>query len=292
MADLIEQLSLTITSSTAELNGDLIWFYRQQTPVGIENSPTVLFLHGVPTTSLSWTGVIPPVAAAGWRSIAPDWIGLGGSSKPNQRDFAYTPAAYLAALTAFIETMQIGKLAIVAQGFLGTIGIQYALQNPDKIDRLSIVGAPMIATKKLPWPLQQLNLPWLGEVLCQDPLMSEKIMEKGCQLVIEEEFLAQYRRPFLKSSDAGFALLAIVRNLQIAAVTTEISQGLAQATFPVQLIWGAKDPWLSIEQAQTAVKSIPKGELFTIAEAAHYPQEHCYPQLSEVLINFLKRSVF
>ncbi len=284
MADLIEQLSLAID--------DLSWFYRQQAPVGVKNPPTVLFLHGVPTTSLSWTGAIPKVAAAGWRGIAPDWIGLGSSSKPDQRDFAYTPAAYLDALTAFIETMHIDQLAIVAQGFLGTVGIQYALQNPDKIDRLSIVGAPITTTQKLPWPLQQLNLPLLGEVLCQDPLMSEKIMEKGCQRVIEEEFLAQYRRPFLKSSDAGFALLAIVRNLQIAVVTTEISQGLATAPFPVQLIWGANDPWLSIEQAQSAVKLIPKGELFTLAEAAHYPQEHCYPQLSEGLINFLKRTVF
>jgi pimeloyl-ACP methyl ester carboxylesterase len=110
--------------------------------------------------------------------------------------------------------------------------------------------------------------------------------------VIEEEYLAQYRRPFLKSSDAGFALLAAIRNLQIGAVTTEISQGLTTAPFPVQLIWGANDPWLPIEQAQAAVKSIPKGELATIAEGAHYPQEHCYPQLSEVLINFLKRTVF
>jgi pimeloyl-ACP methyl ester carboxylesterase len=284
MADLIEQSSLAI--------GDLTWFYRQQAPIGVENPPTVLFLHGVPTTSLSWTGVMPKVAEAGWRGITPDWIGLGGSSTPDKRDFAYTPAAYLTALTAFIEKMELGKIVIVAQGFLGTVGIQYAFRNPDRIDRLSIIGAPITATKQLPWPLQQINLPLLGEVLCQDPLMSEKIMEKGCKLVIEEEFLAQYRRPFLKSSDAGFALLAIIRNLQIAAVTQEISQSLATAPFPVQLIWGANDPWLPIEQAQVAVKSIPKGELATIEEGAHYPQEHCYPQISELLINFLKRTVF
>jgi pimeloyl-ACP methyl ester carboxylesterase len=284
MADLIEQSSVTI--------GDLSWYYRQQVPVGVENPPTVLFLHGVPTTSLSWTGVIPKVAEAGWRGIAPDWIGLGGSSKPNQREFAYTPAAYLTALTAFIEKMQLEKVVIVAQGFLGTVGIQYALQHPDRIDRLTIVGAPIIAMKKLPWPLQQLNLPLLGEILSQDPLMSEKIMEKGCQLVIAEEFLAQYRRPFLKSSDAGFAMLDIIRNLQLAAVTNEISQGLTSAPFPVQLIWGANDPWLSIEQAQSALKSIPKGEIFALNDGAHYPQEHCYPQMSDVLINFLKRTVF
>ncbi len=284
MADLIEQSSLAI--------GDLSWFYRQQVPVGIENPPTVLFLHGVPTTSLSWTGVIPKVAEAGWRGIAPDWIGLGGSSTPDKRDFAYTSTAYLEALTAFLEKMQLGKVAIVAQGFLGTVGIQYALRNPDQIDRLTIIGAPITATKQLPWPLQQINLPLLGEVLCQDPLMSEKIMEKGCKLVVEEEYLAQYRRPFLKSSDAGFALLAVVRNLQIAAATTEISSGLATAPFPVQLIWGEKDPWLPLEQAQAAVKLIPKGELATLPEGAHYPQEHCYPQISELLINFLKRTVF
>jgi pimeloyl-ACP methyl ester carboxylesterase len=191
-----------------------------------------------------------------------------------------------------IQTLEIERLTIVAQGFLGTVGIQYALKYPDQIDRLSIVGAPISPTKKLPWPLQQLNLPLLGEVLCQDPLTSEKIMEKGCKFVILEEFLKKYRQPFLKGSDAGFALLAIIRNLQIAAVSAEISQGLSQAPFPVQLIWGAKDPWLPIELAQTVVKSIPQGELATIAEAAHYPQEHWYPQLADLLIDFLKRTVF
>jgi pimeloyl-ACP methyl ester carboxylesterase len=117
-------------------------------------------------------------------------------------------------------------------------------------------------------------------------------MEKGCKFVILEEFLQKYRQPFLKSSDAGFALLAIIRNLQIATVTAEIEQGLSQAPFPVQLIWGANDPWLPIELAQTIVKTIPKGELATIDAAAHYPQEHWYPQLADLLVNFLKRTVF
>jgi pimeloyl-ACP methyl ester carboxylesterase len=283
MVDTITQADLTI--------GNLSWHYRQQAPQGVTAPPVALLLHGVPITSLSWTGIMPQLASAGWHCVAPDWIGLGGSSKPQKQDFPYTPVAYLEALSAFIDKMAIQKMAIVAQGFLGSVGIQYALQYPEKVDRLTILSSPIFPVNSLPWPLRKLSLPVAGEMLCQDPLSSERILEKGCKFVIPEELLQEYRRPFVKSSDPGFALLEIMRNLQIAKVSQEISEGLSQAPFPVQVIWGEKDPWLDMEMATQATKSIPQGEFRAIDTAGHYPQEHFYPQIGDLLVNFLKRRI-
>jgi pimeloyl-ACP methyl ester carboxylesterase len=273
MVDTITQADLTI--------GKLSWHYRQQAPQGVTAPPVALLLHGVPTTSLSWTGIMPQIASAGWHCVAPDWIGLGGSSKPQKQDFPYTPVAYLEAISAFIDKMAIQKMAIVVQGFLGSVGIQYALQYPEKVDRLAIIGSPFFRVNSLPWPLRKLSLPLAGEMLCQDPLSSERILE----------FLQEYRRPFVKSSDPGFALLEIMRNLQIAKVSQEISAGLSQAPFPVQVIWGEKDPWLDMDVAKQSMKSIPQGEFRAIDTAAHYPQEHFYPQIGDLLVNFLKRRI-
>jgi pimeloyl-ACP methyl ester carboxylesterase len=293
MADSIRANAQASANAQADLTiGNLSWHYRQQAPAGVTTPPVALFLHGVPITSLSWTGVIPKVAEAGWRCVAPDWIGLGGSSKPQKQDFPYTPEAYLEALSAFIDAMEIEKMAIVAQGFLGSVGIQYALKYPEKVDRLTIVSAPIFPVNPMPWPLRKLGLPVAGEMLCQDPLSSERILEKGCKFVILEEFLQEYRRPFTKSSDPGFALLAIMRNIQVAKVSQEISVGLSQATFPVQVIWGEKDPWLDVDVAKQATKLIPKGEFKAIDTAGHYPQEHFYDQIGDLLVNFLKRTVF
>lgn len=263
--------------------GKLEWFYRQLNPLGGNDPKTVVLLHGVPSQSLSWTGLMLPLADRGLRSIAPDWIGFGGSSKPDKFDFPYTPEAFLTALDDFLDSLDLDQFSLVVQGFLGTVGIQYAIRNPDRVSKLAILNAPLTPEAKLPWKLQQLGLPLVGDMLTQDPLTVDRTLEAGCKFVIPDEYLKVYRRPFLKSSDAGRSLLATIRNLKLTESLTEISAGLPNLDVPIQILWGINDPWLDIIQAETCVKSLKQGELIKIPEAAHYPQEHWYSQISPSL---------
>jgi pimeloyl-ACP methyl ester carboxylesterase len=272
--------------------GKLEWSYRSQKPIGTADAPVVVFLHGLPATSLMWTGVMPLVAEAGWQSIAPDWIGFGDSSKNERDEFDYKTDTFIAALTEFLNALNIDSCALVVQGFLGTMGIQFALRNPTRIDRLAILNAPLAANIKLPWTMKRWGLPLIGEAFGQDPLSIDSTLEKGCKFIIEEPILKQYRQPYLRSSDAGRSLVATVANLQLERNITEVSNGLKTAPFPIRLVWGINDPWLSIEPAREIVKVIPKAELTEIIEAAHYPQEHWYPQVGGAIVNFLKRTIF
>ena len=279
-----------ITKNTIKV-GSLEWFYGELAPVGGDNPPTVILLHGLPAQSLTWTGLMPPFAEQGIRSIAPDWIGFGNSSKPDKRDFGYTPDAFLTALSDLVESLNVDRFSLVVQGFLGTVGIQYALRNANRIDRLVILNAPLATGIKLPWQLQQLGLPVAGEMLVQDPLSVERTLEAGCKRVIEDQYLEAYRKPYLKSSAPGRALLATIRNLRLGEVLTEIATGLPTLDLPIQIIWGAADPWLDIAQAQAIVKSLKQGELVTLPTAAHYPQEHWYAEMKAPMMQFLRRKV-
>jgi len=269
--------------------GSLKWFYRQTKPLGRSDKLPVLLLHGIPSQSFSWTQVMPALADKGYTSIAPDWIGCGFSAKPDRRDFAYTPDAFLQALAGFIEKLELEKFSLVGQGFLGSVGIQYALRHPEKIERLAIVGAPVSPEAKLPWKLQQLGLPFVGDMLTQDPLLVDRTLEGGSGYAISDEDLDVYRRPFLKSSDVGRSLLATVRNLQIPQIGAEIATGLQQWEQPTLIVWGVKDPWLPVSQAEQLKAAMPNAELVKIEEAGHYPQEHCSEKVSDALIGFLRR---
>jgi pimeloyl-ACP methyl ester carboxylesterase len=269
--------------------GSLEWFYGELSPVGSENPQTAILLHGLPAQSLTWTGLMPPLAENGIRSIAPDWIGFGNSSKPEQRDFAYTPDAFVAAFAELIDALSVDRVSLVVQGFLGTVGIQYAIRYPNRVDKLVILNAPLMTGAKLPWQLQQLGLPIAGEMLTQDPLSVERTLEAGCKVVIEDEYLEVYRKPYLKSSAPGRSLLATIRNLRLAASLAEISTGLPQLDLPIQILWGTNDTWLDLSQAEACVKSLKQGELVTLPTAAHYPQEHWYAEIKELLIPFLCR---
>lgn len=269
--------------------GSLEWFYGELSPTGWENPQAAILLHGLPAQSLTWTGLMPPLAENGIRSIAPDWIGFGNSSKPEQRDFAYTPDAFLNAFSELVDSLSLDRFSLVVQGFLGTVGIQYALRNPDRIDKLVILNAPLTPGVKLPWQLQQLGLPVAGEMLTQDPLSVERTLEAGSKMVIEDKYLEAYRKPYLKSSAPGRSLLATIRNLRLAEALKEISTGLPTLDIPIQILWGVNDSWLDLAQAEACVKSLKQGELIKLPTAAHYPQEHWYAEIKAPVIQFLRR---
>jgi pimeloyl-ACP methyl ester carboxylesterase len=277
---------ITKTSITV---GSLEWFYRELAPVGWENPQTAILLHGLPAQSLTWTGLMPPLAENGIRTIAPDWIGFGNSSKPDKGDFGYTPDAFVAALGELIDSLSLDRVSLVIQGFLGSVGIQYAIRYPERIDKLVILNTPLTTAAKLPWTIKQLGLPVAGEMLTQDPLAVERTLEAGCKCVIEDKYLEVYRKPYLKSSAPGRSHLATIRNLRLAASLTEISTGLAKLDIPIQILWGLNDPWLDLAQAEACLKSLKQGELVTLPTAAHYPQEHWYAEIKESLIPFLRR---
>ncbi|MGG6264491.1 alpha/beta fold hydrolase [Leptolyngbya sp. AN03gr2] len=265
--------------------GSLNWCYREAEPMNPSRTPVIL-LHGLVSQGYSWRNVLPNLAEEGFRAIAPDWIGCGYSSMPDRRDFAYTPDAFIEALEALIAQFGFEKVSIVSQGFLGSVGIQYALRHPEQVERLAIFNCPIAQDAKLPWKLKQMGIPLVGDMMTQDPLLVDRTLEGAGGYRIEDEDLDVYRRPWLKTSDVGRSLLAIIQNLQLKQVTAEIESGLANWQNPLLIGWGKRDPWLSIDLAKSF-----RSQLVELDEVGHYPQEDWHEKVSEVLIPFLKQQI-
>jgi haloalkane dehalogenase len=281
-----------ITENTIAI-ADLNWFYREvsselASQLAAERSPVVL-LHGLPSQSLTWSSLLELLGEQGWRAIAPDWIGSGFSSKPEKREFAYTPEVYLQALGDFLSALELPKISLIVQGFLASVGIQYALRHPEQIDRLIILNTPLTPTVKLPWLMQQWTIPFLGDMVTQDPLLIDRTLEGGSGFVISDARLDIYRKPFLKTSASGRALLTTTKNLNFAKTLTEVETGLKQWQKPTLLIWGMQDPWLTLDPVEALVAQNPQLELFKLPEAKHYPQEHWPQEIGEAVIRFLRR---
>jgi pimeloyl-ACP methyl ester carboxylesterase len=269
--------------------GSVTWFYREALPVNETDKPPILFLHGLPSQSYGWKEVMEALADQGFRSIAPDWLGFGFSDKPDKRDFAYTPTAYVEALKAFITALELPPVHLVVQGFLGSVGLSYALAHRDRIERLAILNAPIMPEAKLPWRIRQLGIPLVGDMLTQDPLLVDRTLEGGGMYQVSDDDLDVYRRPFLKSSDAGRSLLAAVQKLQLPKATAEISTGFKDWENPIVVIWGLQDPWLPLEQAQAFVEQTPGAELSQLDQVGHYPQQDWPEKVAQALIQHLRR---
>jgi pimeloyl-ACP methyl ester carboxylesterase len=267
----------------------LEWFYRESEPIGKTDLVPVLLLHGIVAQSYSWRHILPALASQGTRAIAPDWIGYGFSDKPEKRDFAYTPDAFITALEGFIKALEIERFSLVVQGFLGSVGLQYALRHPEKIANLAILNTPISTTAKLPWKIKQMGLPLAGEMMTQDPLLVDRTLEGGSRYRIEDKDLDVYRKPYLKTSSVGRALLASIRNLQLETAMTEIESGFKEWQQPILIQWGMIDPWLSVDMAQNFVDSVPNAELIKLNNVGHYPQEHYHKTILEDLLPFVRR---
>lgn len=280
---------------TNTINIDKIqWFYRQ---VAMGNNPSssripVLFLHGLPAHSYTWEKIMTLLAEEAVPSIAPDWIGCGFSDKPNIKDFEYTPEAFIGALSQLIDAWKLEKFYLVVQGFLGSVGIEYALQNPEKIAGLIILNAPITNDAKLPWVMQQMTFPLVGDMITQDPLLVDRTIEKGSGFVVADQDLAMLRKPFLQSSAVGRSLMAILKKLQLNQTTAKIQTGLSQWSTPTLIIWGAADNWLNFGEVKKLTEANQEITLIELPEAKHYPQEHWASEISAAIIQFFRSKVF
>jgi pimeloyl-ACP methyl ester carboxylesterase len=171
------------------------------------------------------------------------------------------------------------------------VGLQYALRHPEQIERLAIFNAPVTPAARLPWKMKQLGLPLIGDMLTQDPLLVDRTLEGGGGYQVEDKDLDVYRRPFLKSSDAGRSLLAVVKNLQLAKTLEEIQTGFAHWQQPTLVAWGVRDPWLPVTLAKEFVQPLQNAELVELDEVGHYPQEDWHEKVNEALLTFLRRQI-
>lgn len=278
--------------------GKFQWFYRQTELKSDKSDDTgtlrtpVLFLHGLPSHSYTWRQIMSILADENIPSIAPDWIGCGFSDQPNQRDFAYTPEAFLTGLTELVSALKLEKFYLVVQGFLGSVGLQYAFQNSEQIEGLIILNTPISSSAKLPWVMKQLSIPFVGDMMTQDPLTVDRALEKGSGFIISDQDLGILRKPFLQSSAAGRSLMAILKKLQLDKTMKEIESGLSQWSKPTLIIWGAADGWLDVAEAKQLAAANSEITLVELPEAKHYPQEHWASEIATEILQFFRRKVF
>ena len=266
------------------------WFYRESLPTNKSGKPPVVLLHGLVSQGYSWRGVMAPLAKAGFRAIAPDWIGHGYSSHPDKRVFDYKPGSFVAALAQLIEALEIEKFYLGVQGFLGSVGLLYAAEYPEKIERLTILNTPLTSEAKLPFKISQMGLPLVGDMLTQDPILVDRTLEGAGPYEVGDEDLEVYRKPFLKSSDAGRSLLATIKQLDVKGTAAQIDRGFDGWEVPTLIAWGVDDKWLPVSLAESFAKRLKEVEIAKLDKTGHYAQEDWAEKVSEVMVPFLRRA--
>ena len=121
---------------TADVAGVEI-FYRE---AGDPKSPTILLLHGFPTSSHMFRDLIPLLADQ-YHLVAPDYPGFGYSARPKVTEFNYTFDHLADVMEGFVDTLGLKRYSLYMQDFGGAVGFRLATGRPDQVRALIIQNA-------------------------------------------------------------------------------------------------------------------------------------------------------
>jgi pimeloyl-ACP methyl ester carboxylesterase len=112
-------------------------FYRE---AGDAKAPTILLLHGFPTSSHMFRDLIPLLADR-YHLIAPDYPGFGYSARPTVSEFNYTFDHLTDVVEHFVDALSLHRYALYMQDFGGPIGFRLATRRPGQVSALIIQNA-------------------------------------------------------------------------------------------------------------------------------------------------------
>jgi len=118
---------------TIEVNG-LEMFYRES---GSSQKPTILLLHGYPTSSHMFRNLITKLSGK-YHVLAPDYPGFGQSQQPLMKDFDYTFDNMAKIVEGFLSELDIENYSLYLMDYGAPIGFRIAAKYPEKVDALII----------------------------------------------------------------------------------------------------------------------------------------------------------
>ncbi|MFA6954447.1 MAG: alpha/beta hydrolase [Thermoanaerobaculia bacterium] len=118
---------------TVEIDG-LNIFYREAGP---KDAPTILLLHGFPTSSHMFRNLIPALADK-YHVVAPDYPGYGNSSAPSAQEFDYTFDNLAKIVEKFTEKVGLKKYSIYLMDYGAPVGFRLAARHPERVQTLIV----------------------------------------------------------------------------------------------------------------------------------------------------------
>lgn len=246
--------------------------------------PTVLFLHGNPTSSYIWRNIIPHVSPIA-HCIAPDLIGYGQSGKP---DIAYRFFDQLRYLDAFIEKLDIRDVVLVAQDWGTALAFHFAARRPQRVLGLAFMEfiQPFARWEDFHQRPQARDLfkafrtPGQGDKLVlDDNIFIERVLPNSVLRTMTEDEMDAYRAPF-PTAETRKPILALPNDMPIegkpadvAAISAHDHRALRASTFPKLLFHGDPGALVSPEEARIFAARLTNCDVINLGPGAHYLQE-------------------
>ena len=270
---------------------------------GPRDGKPVLLLSGNPTWGFLYRDFIGPLTKAGYRPIAPDWVGAGYSDHPRV-DSALTFAHHIADLVSLLDQLDLRDYTVVGQDWGGPQGVGAALQRIERLGALVLMNTWLFTGTLSKFHLSP--KPW---TTWSEPLIGQYFMKRVKALShhgpsaitargLSDDEARRYHHVF-DEPESDAVVLTWPRTIprregdrgwQDMRMIEERIPELAQT--PIRLLWAPGDNVFPLEFGHKLKEMFPHAEGPTeFDNARHFLQDDRGPDLAAAIVEFLDRAV-
>jgi pimeloyl-ACP methyl ester carboxylesterase len=281
----LDKSEYPFTSNYFDINGQKLHYIEQG------EGETILFLHGTPSWSFDYRNIIKKLKTD-YRCVAIDHIGFGLSDKPEHYD--YTTQNHCKTLERFILDKQLDNITLVVHDFGGPIGLNFAIQHPEKIKNLVVLNSWLWSSEndtdyiKLKKVLKSPILPFLYRYLNFSPkfILPQSFGDKKLQ----KKIVKQYTKPFADKTQRNGALAFAKSLLNDQKWFEELwNKRNAISDKPTLFIWGMKDSIIKPHNLEKFQNGFVNSTTVKLETCGHFPQEEQPEEVISAIFNFLTK---
>jgi pimeloyl-ACP methyl ester carboxylesterase len=280
-----EHLSHAERSRFVEVGGARVHYHE----AGEAGRPAVVLIHGFVASNFVWNDVLVPLSEAGFRVVAPDLLGFGFSAKPHKGEYTVETQARM--IAGLLDALGLERATLVGSSYGGAVAAVCALDFPERVERLVLVGA-VANDEILRHPLlRAIRAPVVGELLSPFFMDVRRLSKRRRWKALarangapfdERRFASQHRA--LGAAATHRAAVRTARRWSAARVEREAHRLLQ----PTLIIWGERDGYLPLRHAERLHRLIPHSRLFVFRDTGHTPQEEHPEEFTHLLADFCK----
>ncbi len=276
--------------------GDVNIFYRE---AGSPSRPTVVLLHGFPSSSHMYRDLIPKLAGR-YHVIAPDMPGFGYSDQPALDKFEYTFAHLTDVMDDFLNAIGVHKYSIYVMDYGSPVGFRLFVKHPERIQAIISQNGNAYAEGLSPFWAEFLEPYWKER--------NAETEKKVRGLLSLETTRFQYTKGFRNPENVNpdsytFDQMSLDRpgnaEIQLALFydyQTNVKQypqwheTLRRVQPPVLCVWGKNDPIFSAAGAEAFRRDDPKAEIHFV-DTGHFALEEDLDTIASRMLAFLAKNV-
>ncbi len=258
----------------------------------------VLMVHGNPTWSFYFRHLIQSLSK-NFRTIAPDHIGCGFSDKPDAKTYHYTLESRVKDLDTLIRCLNITeRINFVLHDWGGMIGLAWAVDHPDKIDKIIITntsGFFLPKKKQFPfalWLIKYIKVFAIPAVLGLN-VFAKGALYLGSKTKLDPKVKKGLVEPY-NSWKNRIATLKFVQDIPLSpkdqsyAIVSHVDQNLKMLDQGSLLfLWGAKDFVFDLAFLNEFKARFPKAATHVFHDAGHYLFEDKPCETTQLIEAFL-----